>query len=215
MILVFWMSSFKTTFSLSSSTFIKKLFNSSLSAISVVSSAHLRLLIFLPAILIPACALSSPAFCIMYTLYKLNKHGDNIQPWCTPFPIWNQSVVSSPVLTVASWPAYKFLRRQVRWSGVSISLRIFHGLLLSTFIMNVEVDDMVLLIICIILFITSLELTPLSEWNFRQITGKSFVPSWSHAQLRSRVKAHDLRHTWCSVHSSKMNLQFITFSVLA
>ena len=32
--------------------------------------------------------------------YKLNKEGDNIQPWRTPFPIWNQSVVSRPVLTV-------------------------------------------------------------------------------------------------------------------
>ena len=31
----------------------------------------------------------------------------------TPFPIWNQSVFPSPVLTVASWPAYKFLKRQV------------------------------------------------------------------------------------------------------
>ena len=28
----------------------------------------------------------------------------------TPFPIWNQSVVPCPVLTVASWPAYRFLR---------------------------------------------------------------------------------------------------------
>ena len=33
--------------------------------------------------------------------------------WCTPFPIWNQSVVPCPVLTVASWPAYRFLKRQV------------------------------------------------------------------------------------------------------
>ena len=42
----------------------------------------MRLLIFLPAILIPACASSSPAFCIMYSAYKLNKQGDNIQtPW--------------------------------------------------------------------------------------------------------------------------------------
>ena len=40
---------------------------------------------------------------------KNNKQGDNIQPWHTPFPIWNQSVVPSPVLTVASWPAYRFL----------------------------------------------------------------------------------------------------------
>ena len=35
----------------------------------------------------------------MYSAYKLNKQGDNIQPWCTPFPIWNQSVVPCPVLT--------------------------------------------------------------------------------------------------------------------
>ena len=55
-VFVFWMLSFKPTFSLSTFTFIKRLFSSSsLSAIRVVSSAYLRLLIFLPAILIPAC----------------------------------------------------------------------------------------------------------------------------------------------------------------
>ena len=49
MILAFWMLSFKPTFSLCSFTFIKRLFSSSsLSAISVVSSAYLRLSIFLP-----------------------------------------------------------------------------------------------------------------------------------------------------------------------
>ena len=54
MILVFWMLSFKPTFSLSSLTFTKRLFSfSSLSALRVVSSAYLGLLIFLPAILIP------------------------------------------------------------------------------------------------------------------------------------------------------------------
>ena len=56
------MLSFKPTFSLSSFTFIKRLFSSSLSAIRVVSSAYLRLLIRLPANLIPICASSSPAF---------------------------------------------------------------------------------------------------------------------------------------------------------
>ena len=38
------------------------------------------LLIFIPAILIPACASSSPAFHMIYSAYKLNKQGDNIQP---------------------------------------------------------------------------------------------------------------------------------------
>ena len=81
MILVFWMLSFKPTFSLSSFTFIKRFFSySSLSAIRVVSSAYLRLLIFLLAILIPVCASSSPAFLMIYSAYKLNKQGDNIQP---------------------------------------------------------------------------------------------------------------------------------------
>ena len=73
MIFVFWMLSFKPTFSLSSFTFIKRLFSSSLSAVRVVSSAYLRLLIFLPAILIPACVSSSPAFLMMYSAYKINK----------------------------------------------------------------------------------------------------------------------------------------------
>ena len=55
MILVFWMLSFKPDFSLSSFSLIKRLFSSfSLSAIRVVSSAFLKLLIFLPAILSPA-----------------------------------------------------------------------------------------------------------------------------------------------------------------
>ena len=113
-------------FSLSSFTFIKRLFSSfSLSAIRVVSSAHLRLLVFLLAILILACASSSPAFCMMYSAYKLNKQGDIIQPWHTSFLIWNQTVVPCPVLTVASCLAYRFLRRQVRWSGIPVSLKIF------------------------------------------------------------------------------------------
>ena len=131
-ILVFWKLSFKPTFLLFSFTFIKRLFSSSLSAIRVVSSAYLRLLIFLPAILIPASASSSPEFLMMYSAYKLNKQCDSRQPWCTPFPVWNQSVVPCPVLTITSWPAYRFLKRQVRWSDIPISFGIFHSLLWST-----------------------------------------------------------------------------------
>ena len=59
-------------FSLSSITFIKSLFSFPLlSAIRVVTSAYLRLLIFLPTILIPAYVSSSPAFCMMYSAYGL------------------------------------------------------------------------------------------------------------------------------------------------
>ena len=79
MILVFWMLSFKSAFSLSSFTLIKRLFSySSLSAVRVVPSTYLRLLIFLLAILILACDFPNSAFCKMYSAYKLNKQGDNI-----------------------------------------------------------------------------------------------------------------------------------------
>ena len=68
MIFVFWNFSFKPAFSLFSFTFIKKLFSSPLlSAIRVVSSTYLRLLVFLPAVLIPAYASSSLAFHMMYS----------------------------------------------------------------------------------------------------------------------------------------------------
>ena len=46
-------------------------------------------------------------------------------PNLEPVPIW-------PVLTVAFWPAHRFLRRQIRWSYIPISIRIFHSLLWST-----------------------------------------------------------------------------------
>ena len=59
----------------------------------------------------------------MYSAYKLNKQDVNTQPWRIPFPIRNQSVVPCPVLTVASWLAYRFLKRQVRWSGIPISFK--------------------------------------------------------------------------------------------
>ena len=81
MILVFLMLSFKPVFSLSSFIFIKRLFSSSLlSAIRVLTSVYLRLLIFQPAILIPACASSSSSIPHDVLCIKLNKQGDNIQP---------------------------------------------------------------------------------------------------------------------------------------
>ena len=71
-------------------------------------------------------------FHMMYSTYKLKKHGDNIQCWCAPFPIWNQSIVPHAVLTVASWPAYRFLRRQVRWSGIPISKNFLRFVVIHT-----------------------------------------------------------------------------------
>ena len=122
MILAFLIFSCKPALSLPSFALIKRLFSSSLlSAIRVVSSAYLRLLMFLPPILILACNSSSPAFLMMCSAYRLNRQGDSRQPCHTPFSVLNQSVVPYRGLTVASWPTYRFLRRHVRWSGIPIS----------------------------------------------------------------------------------------------
>ena len=92
----------------------------------MTSSDYLRLLIFLPANLIPACTSFSLAFHMMYPAYKLNKQGDNIMLGCIHIPIWNQSIISCLVLSVvASLFAYRFLRRKVKWCGSLISFKNF------------------------------------------------------------------------------------------
>ena len=88
MILVFWMLSFKPIFSMSSFTFNKRLFSScSLSAIMVVSSAYLRLLIFLPTVLIPACASSSPTLALhmIHSAYRASLVAQLVK---NPPPMW-------------------------------------------------------------------------------------------------------------------------------
>ena len=133
MISLFLMLNFKSDFSLFSSTLIKNLFSSSsLFAIRMVSSVYPRLLIFSQQSWFQLVIHPASAFYMISSVYRLNKQGDNIQPWRTLFPIWNQLIFPRPVPTVASWPVYKFLRRQVRWSGIPISWRIFHSLLWST-----------------------------------------------------------------------------------
>ena len=68
---------FMPAFSLCSFPLVKKLFSySTLFAIRAVSSAYMRLLIFLLAILIPACDSSSPTFHLMYSTYGFPKW------WC-------------------------------------------------------------------------------------------------------------------------------------
>ena len=80
-------------FSLSSFSFIKRLFSfPSLYAIRVMSSAYLKLLIFLLEILIPACASSSQVFHMMYSAYKLSKWGDN--PILLRFFFWEFFILS-------------------------------------------------------------------------------------------------------------------------
>ena len=131
MILVFWMLSFKATFSLSSFTFIKRLFSSSSLYHKGGVICISEVIVISPSNLDTACASWSPAFLMMYSACKLNKQGDNIQPWRTPFPIWNQSVFQCLVLFPLVLPT-GFSGGQVRWCGIPISLTVFHSLLWST-----------------------------------------------------------------------------------
>ena len=132
----FWMLNFKSASSLSllppskRSTVSSSSF-STLSSIRVVESAYMRLLIFLPEILILACDSSSPGFQMMYSAYKLNKQGDNIQPWCTPSSLLNQFVVPCPVLFLLDLYADFSGGRKVVLLFPSL-LRIFHSLLWYT-----------------------------------------------------------------------------------
>ena len=108
----------------------QELFSSSHAAIRVVLSAYLRLLTFLPAILIPVCESSSLAFYMMYS--EKVKTGWQYTACHTPFPILNQSIVPCPLLTVTSWPTYRFLKRQVRYSGIPTPLRIIQFVVIHT-----------------------------------------------------------------------------------
>ena len=119
MILIFhfFMWSFKPAFSLSSFketlSFLKRLFNSSSrSAIRVVSYAYLKLLLFLPTTLIPA------SDCISHVGHYVSVKQALWHYTALLYSLLNfEPVFPCPVLTAASWPTYRFLRRQVRWSG--------------------------------------------------------------------------------------------------
>ena len=116
MIFIFWNLSFKPAFSPYSFTFFKRLFSSSLlSAIRVVSSTYMRLLIFLLAILIQSWASSSLAFCMMYSTYKFRSRN---------FPGFSAAMWETLVLSLVGkipWRRER-LPTPVFWPGE------FHGL---------------------------------------------------------------------------------------
>ena len=151
----------------------------------------------------------------MFPVYKLDNQGDNIQPWYTPFPIWNQSVVPCPVLTVASGPAYRFLRWQVRWPGIPISLRMFHSFLWSTqslvssvkqmFPWNSLAFSMIQWMLAIWSLVTPPFLNPV--WTYRRFW---FTYCWS---LACRIFEYYLASTWnkhdCTVPWTFFGIAFL------
>ena len=128
MMLVFGKLSCKPAFSHPSFTF-KRLFSSSLlSAMRMVSSAYLRLL-FLPAILIRACASSKLAFHITYIAYNLNKQYTALT---YSFPSLEPVCCSMSSSNCGFGLAYRFLRSLIRWYGIFISLKIFQFIVIHT-----------------------------------------------------------------------------------
>ena len=129
----FLVFSLKPALSLSSFTLIKRLFSSSSpSAIRVLSSTFLRLLMFLPPFWILAGNYSSsPAFLMMCSEYRLNRQVDSRE--LSQYSFLNLEPISCSIKrSVSSWSTYRCLMRQVRWFGIPISLRAFHSLSWST-----------------------------------------------------------------------------------
>ena len=126
----FWMLSFRPAFSVFSFTVIMRLFSSS--SLSPLKWYHLR---------IWCCCyfcqqswfqlVIHPVWCLAWRALHVS-YRSCMRISCTLFPIWNQSVVPRPVLTVADWSTCSFLWSQVRQSGIPIPFRIFHILLWST-----------------------------------------------------------------------------------
>ena len=56
----------------------------------------------------------------------------NIQPWCTLSQFWTSLFFHVPFWLLLLDLHKSFLRRQVRWSGIPISLRIFQFVLIHT-----------------------------------------------------------------------------------
>ena len=135
----------------------------------------------------------------MYSAYKLNKPGDSIQPRCTPFPVWNQSFVFYPVLTVASWSAYRFFRRQVRWSGIPITWRIFQFVVIHTVkgfgIINKAEVDVFLELACFSIIQQMLAIWSLVPLPFLKPAWTSesslFTYCWSSVSKESAFSAGD------------------------
>ena len=127
----FWMLSFKPASLLFSFTFIKRLFSSCfLFAITVVSVICISEVIDISpgnldsSLCFIQLGISCDVLCI-----EVKYAGWQYTTVTYPFPNLEPVCFRS---RVASWPAYRFLRRQVRWSGIPISWRIFQFVVIHT-----------------------------------------------------------------------------------
>ena len=137
-----------------------------------------------------------------------------------PFPILNQSIVPCTVLTVDSCPAYRFLRRQVRWSGISISLRIFQFGTIHTvkgFSVVNEAD-----VFFGILLIFSMIQQLLTIWSLVSAFSKFSLNIWKflvHILLKPSLQnfEHHFASVWnecnCGCHINRLNKNHMMRSI--
>ena len=70
----------------------------------------------------------------MYSAYKFNKQGNSIQPWHTPFPIWNQSVFPWPILLLLDLVLFVLspCEEKLSWGFLSLwGMTVFFSLALT------------------------------------------------------------------------------------
>ena len=134
------------------------------------------------------------------------------------FPNWNQPVVPCPGLTIASLYAHRFLRRQVRWSGILISLRISHSLLWSSqskaLVNEAEIDVFFLELSCF--FYDPVDVSNLISGS--SAFSKSSLNIWNfstHILLKSSLEnfEHYLASVWdegnCAVAWTFFGIDFV------
>ena len=77
--------------------------------------------------------------------WKFKKQGDSMQSCPAPLLILNKSITARPLLTLACWPEYRFLRSQVRWSGMHLfknfpQFAVIHTIKDFSIVSEAEVD---------------------------------------------------------------------------
>jgi len=106
--------------------FISSNMSSLLSTSRVVSSVCVMVLIFHVTFLIPVTISPTPPIFIMYSVYRLNRPCDKMQPYLTPFWIGNHSVVPWSSCTVAIYSVCRSRINAVKCLGIPTLLMLFH-----------------------------------------------------------------------------------------
>ena len=156
----------------------------------------------------------------MYSAYKLKKQGDNIQPWHTPFPMWNQSVVPCPVLSLPAsdrltltpltpyWSHWSCLSAVDTFSGYSSVTPVWSAKSDHTFVaLETTLLYVQLIKPCVSWWWFAFNLQSHSSWPVVKVSsGSSIFPIIhgiiQYCWLLEWLKKKDSKHFWWSLTSS-------------